>query len=465
MSDTVTGSLDWSTYASYPGYHISYARIDQVNLSQPSGGYANWIFEGDIVVYCDTPSGQVTASASSTGEQTNWSPWAQIGPITASCGGSGNHGIWAGFHPNAAGAVPGGATFSLGDVYLVLDNGPVDDSPPVAVPPPASDVPGSPSDSNKVPTCNKGAPINCATGNEWEQDRDLTVPGRGRGLMWARTYNSMFAGMPGVDGGNLAPGWSTSYSAHLDINQASGQVVVHADNGGTATFTPGGGGSFTAAAWVTSTLTANADGTYTYVLSDQTVESFDAAGVVRSVTDRNGYSTTLAYSGGLLRSATDPAGRSLTFSYTSGRLGRVTDPAGRSVSYAYDAAGNLASVTDVGGGVTHYAYDTASRLTSVTDPLGHATSTAYDAQGRAISQTDAAGATTTFAYESDPPVYNQTTVTDPDGRVTIDRFNGTLLDVQDAGGGHAAAHGLRLRLQPGRGGRRRSATRPARRPP
>ncbi len=237
----------------------------------------------------------------------------------------------------------------------------------------------------------------------------------------------MFASTSGVDGGNLAPGWSTTYSDHLDINQTTGQVVVHGDSGDTATFTPATGGSFTASVWVTSTLTQNADGSYIYRLSDQTVEAFTASGALQGITDRDGYSTTLAYSGGLLVRVSDAEGRALTFSYTNGQLVRIIDPAGRVVGYTYDVAGNLASVTDVGGGVTRYGYDAAHRLTSVSDPLGHTTTTAYDAQGRAISQTDATGATTTFAYESDAPVYNQTTITDPGGNETIEKFNGTLL--------------------------------------
>ena len=92
----------------------------------------------------------------------------------------------------------------------------------------------------------------------------------------------MFASTSGVDGGNLAPGWSTTYSDHLDINQTTGQVVVHGDSGGTATFTPATGGSFTASACVTSTLTQNADGSYIYRLSDQTVEAFTASGASRA---------------------------------------------------------------------------------------------------------------------------------------------------------------------------------------
>jgi RHS repeat-associated protein len=317
-------------------------------------------------------------------------------------------------------------SLSVGAVYIVVTNQPVSAEP--ATLPPASDVAGPRSDSNNVPTCNYGAPVNCATGNEWEQDTDLSIPGRGEGLKWARTYNSMFAGASGLDAGNLAPGWSTSYSAHLDIDPTTGNAVVHGDSGGTASFTRNSDGTFSTSPWVTSKLATQSDGSYLYTLANQTREHFSAAGQLQSISDRNAYTTTLSYNGAQLASVTDPAGRSLSMSYNAaGQLASVTDPAGRAVRYGYDSAGNLASVTDVGGKNTSYGYDGSHRLTSSTDPLGNLTATQYDSSGRVSSQTDPAGGTSTFSYEDDSPVYHQTTITDPNGNRTVEQFDGTLL--------------------------------------
>lgn len=258
--------------------------------------------------------------------------------------------------------------------------------------------------------CHTGDPIDCATGNFTETITDLALPGRGRALAMSRSYNALQAAAATAPG-PLGWGWTHSYAASLSTD-AGGNVTVHHENGSTVLFTTTASG-YVAPIRVISTLVRNGDGSFTYTLPDQRSYRFDTSGVLLSQSDRNGYVTSLAYSGGRLVSVTDPGGRRFDFGYDpGGRIASVTDPAGRRVSYAYDGAANLTSVTDVGGGVTRYGYDSNHRITTMTKPGGGVTTNVYDQASRVTSQTDPLNRTITLSYGG-----GATTITDPAGRV------------------------------------------------
>ncbi len=61
-----------------------------------------------------------------------------------------------------------------------------------AVPQPETFVPNNPGEPNR-PTCSLGRPVNCATGDQFVTQSDLSVGGRGPGLSLTRTYNSQLA--------------------------------------------------------------------------------------------------------------------------------------------------------------------------------------------------------------------------------------------------------------------------------
>ena len=54
--------------------------------------------------------------------------------------------------------------------------------------------------------------------------------------------------------------------------------------------------------------------------------------------------------------------------------------------------------------MTSYGYDADGNQTTVTDPLGRVTTTAYDALDRPITVTDPLGGITTTAYDADGEV-------------------------------------------------------------
>ena len=274
------------------------------------------------------------------------------------------------------------------------------------------------------PAC--GAPVNLTFGDLWHTYRDLGVPGRGLALDLERTYDSNVAAQDGP----LGFGWRDSYAMSLTFD-AGGNATIVQENGSTIAFQRGIDGSFSAAPRVLATLTANADGTTTLKRKAQTQFTFDVSGHLVSESDRNGYVTSLTYSGGRLATVTDSAGRALTFATNAGgHIASVSDPAGRSVLYLYSQAGDLTSMTDVGGGSWKYSYDSQHRLLSLTDPMGGVTSNTYDSSGRVARQTDAVGQARAFQYAVDT-----TTVTQPNGRSDVFAFdNGSLASITRAAG-------------------------------
>lgn len=283
------------------------------------------------------------------------------------------------------------------------------------------------------PTCSSGDPVNCASGNFSETFTDTAVPGRGPSLDLTRTYNSLSASTPGIFG----YGWTSSYEAHLTLNNDGSATVTEAD-GSQVTGVPAGG-NFTIPAWADSALTHNSDGTWTFVRQQSTTYTFNTAGQLTSITDRNGYPTALTYNGSSqLTAVTDPAGRAITFSYgTNGFVSQVTDPANQVTSYGYDANGNLTSVADPMTRTTSFGYDTSHLLQTLTDPNQGVTTNVYDTSGRVTQQTDPANLVTRFAYNGDnfSTSGGTTTITDPHGNTTIEHYtSGVMLSITKGSG-------------------------------
>jgi RHS repeat-associated protein len=295
---------------------------------------------------------------------------------------------------------------------------------------------GSPSGGiQNYPQCETSQPVNCATGNFTHTFTDLAVPGRGMPLDLNRTYNSLAASTEGMFG----YGWTSSYEMSLSFD-SSGDVTVHQEEGAQTTFNPNGypgSSGYSAPPNVLGSLVQNSDATYTLTRRGQQQFVFSSSGQLLLERDPNGYTTTLSYNpAGQLVSVTDPAGRSLTYAYGgNGLVSSVTDPAGRVMRYGYDGAGNLTSVTDPDGGQTTFGYDSNHLLTSMSDARDDGTLTnTYNDSGQVTQQQDEAGRTTSFAYAPD-----QTTITDPDGNVTVESYVAGVLASITKGSGTSSA--------------------------
>jgi len=300
-----------------------------------------------------------------------------------------------------------------------------------------------------------GSSANLKTGNLTHNQDVITAP---KSLPFALTYNSNDFTV-----GPFGQGWTHTYNLQISTVTlfTSGSAIVLTDNDGKNINFTAAGSVFTpdASSGDTSTITLNADGTYTRTLKDGTLQTFTAAGIFTSIKDRNGNTTTLSYSGGNLTAITDSTGRSLNITASSnGQIASITDPAGQKYSFTY--SGNLlTAVTDPAGNSWHYTYSSSgadARIVIKTDPAGFQTTYTYTTNGMLVSATDPNGQVKTLTYntagssaqfvEKDGGVWNQTydptfnlplTKTDPNGGVTKYTYDskGNMLTTTDPNGG------------------------------
>jgi YD repeat-containing protein len=285
--------------------------------------------------------------------------------------------------------------------------------------------------------CKTADAVICATGDYTETYDELSIPGRGVPLDFSLTYNSISASQSSPVGF----GWTDPYNINLVVNTTAGTATVTQENGSTVVFTQNGT-NWQPPSYVPATLVQNQNGTYTFQrLEGQNSYVFSSSGSLQTITDLNGYATTLAYNqSGQLTTVTDPASRTLQFSYGSnGLVSQITDPLSRTVGLGYDASNDLASITDPAGRITSFTYNTTTHLLLTATPPNGQTGgpdqgadivNTYDATGRVLTQIDPAGLETRFSY-----VANTTTVTDPHGNVTTEQFaDGEPLVVTQASG-------------------------------
>jgi len=263
-------------------------------------------------------------------------------------------------------------------------------------------------------------PVNCATGNQYEEQTDLVLGGRGPGLHITRTYNSQ-AAAEGKSSGFFGYGWSGPYSSHLEFNEEAETVTVVQENGSTAVFALQSG-KYVAGAWVQSTLVKEGE-IYVFTLPTQEKLKFNSEGWLFEQRDRNGNAVTISGFLGLVTAVKDAAGRELKFTFGSGGITSIEDPMGNKIKYAYES-GNLVSVTLPGEETPRwkFKYDASHQLIEMTDGRGGVVKTAYDEKHRVKEQTDPMGRVTKLAY-GESGGFKTTTITEPNGSTTFEKFN------------------------------------------
>ena len=273
-----------------------------------------------------------------------------------------------------------------------------------------------------------GNPINLITGNKYQHESDVSIPGSHLG--WTRHYNSANAN---YDFG-LGRGWSATFLANLQHARNASAALLQS-NGRRVLFGPrqtridaeGNNLSFWQAILPSDgTLTKHGDYHF-WSLPDG-----------RKLRFKGHYLTTIEYPGdGLLflyyeqrrlKSVTDQHGRELTFTYypdhrransplrdydavedaraqrestgdtfgaATARLQRLTLPDGSVIEYDYDTNGNLTRTRFADGTsrIYHYEHrDYPSHLSGITDRLGNRVSSwDYNDDGYAISSERAEG--------------------------------------------------------------------------
>jgi len=264
-------------------------------------------------------------------------------------------------------------------------------------------------------------PVNCATGNQVEEQTDLVLGGRGPAFHLTRTYNSQ-AAAEAKEAGPWGYGWSGPYSSHLEFSKESGAVTVVQENGATATFNLEGG-KYVPGAWIQATLVKEGEN-YIFTLPTQEKLKFNPSGQLIEQKDRNGNALTFTYESGKLVRVKDAAGRELTFIYFGAPQPiAAVDPMSRVISYGYET-GNLVSVKLPGEETPRwkFKYDASHQLIEMTDGRGGVVKTAYDANHRVKEQTDPVGRVTKFAY-GESEGRKTTTITQPNGSTTYEKFN------------------------------------------
>jgi len=174
------------------------------------------------------------------------------------------------------------------------------------------------------------------------------------------------------------------------LDSTSGGLLVKG-NGDTLWFPKSGSNYLHAAGDLQyQSLVKNGNGTFTVTSKTGTISNFSTLGLLTSVVDSNGNTTTMAYadrnSDGIadeLVSITDPFGRVTNLNYASGKVSSIDHFSGRTTTLSYSGA-NLSgyTLTDPDGSgplaapVVGFAY-TSGQLTSRTNPLSQTTSYTY----------------------------------------------------------------------------------------
>lgn len=271
--------------------------------------------------------------------------------------------------------------------------------------------PGAPKVTKSV--C--GLSVDCATGNEAEQETDLEIAGRGPGLRVVRSYNGLLAA-EATEAGPWGFGWTGSYDARLVVSGET--ATVHQDDGSVVVFYKSGT-EYTQGGWDEGRLVKESTN-YVYTLPEQTKLEFNSEGKLTKETERRGNSNTFTYKEGKLETVTDGAGRTLTFKYNGeGLVESVTDPMKHVVSYTY-ASQNLASVTIEGKVRWKFEYESPHLLKKITDGRENAITIEYDSLHRVKSQT-LAKHERKWKYGSTPGT--ETTLTEPNASETFEKFN------------------------------------------
>jgi len=247
-----------------------------------------------------------------------------------------------------------------------------------------------------------GQPISLATGNTYIEQKDIRISGLAGGLNLVRRWNSTWpASQSALQVGLFGPNWRSTYEEQVFVGSDNHIRYSRGDGSFWSFGTTGGPGSWRLVAPqnISATLTSPNSSTPYWLLTFQSGEQrrFDStSGMLTTIIDRNGNTTTLAYdSANRLATVTDAASRHLNFSYgsTSSHLVTgVSSDAGISLSYTYDGQSRLSQVTNPDLTTLSFTYNAQSLITAVTDSSGKILeSHTYDSSGRGLTSSRAAG--------------------------------------------------------------------------
>lgn len=276
-----------------------------------------------------------------------------------------------------------------------------------------------------------GNPCSAGKRNKKATEIDYSGPG----LIYKRTYNSFSmdeARLEHLSGSN----WRGAYDYSLTLNSQSNTQLATATlkrPDGTVIHFALTNGQYVSDSDITNRLEQTPTG-WSHTLRDGTIETYDTAGRLLSITKLNGQIETLSYdTAGKLASVTGPFGHTLQFIYgTNNKIASLIDPSNAVITYTYDSNNNLERVSYPDGTAKIYHYENTTypfHLTGISydDGQGGVTRFStyeYDTSGSPI-QTEHATTYNGAPQESYTLVYDsptQATVTDPAGNVEVMTF-------------------------------------------
>lgn len=192
-------------------------------------------------------------------------------------------------------------------------------------------------------------------------------------------------------------GWTLDGLQAIHIN-ANGLAFITEGNDIGVVFTPINNTNFDSPPADFSTLTRNADNSFTRRMKDGTLYQFDINGRQTSRADRNGNTTIYTYdSEGKLALITDPVGQTYSFTYFAGRIQSIVDPVGRTTRFEHDSEGNLTKIIEPTGDERSFEYQALTHLmTAQTDQRDNRSEYSYNFAGRIIGSLLPDGSTPTL---------------------------------------------------------------------
>ena len=190
--------------------------------------------------------------------------------------------------------------------------------------------------------CQEANPINAATGNKFQIETDFTAASN-TGLGLTRYYNSQ-----DTTSSAFGPNWHSTWHHGLTVN--GNVVTVTRADGRQDVFTLNVSGPYYVADPDVLDRLIPASTGWQLIRTDDSVETYTAAGLLSTVTSRAGLVTSSTYDG-------------------SNRLIRVTGPFGHTLIFANDANGRVAQMTAPDGGVYSYTYSSSGNLASGAIPV------------------------------------------------------------------------------------------------
>ncbi len=205
-----------------------------------------------------------------------------------------------------------------------------------------------------------GNPANVATGNKYEEALDLSVSTPGITLEFRRSYNNQV-----ITDGPLGYGWTHTYDVLLEVFQTSPTKRIRIwDSDGRALYftqisqTNPNEIPFAGESGVKDRL-KQIISTGEYILRRKEANltyRFGSNGRLVEISDPNGNTLLLSYTGGLLTQVSDNFGKNLTIQYNVGnRISSIKDPKGQSIFYEY-TNGDLTKVTFPDQNFVRYTY-------------------------------------------------------------------------------------------------------------